>query len=59
MMIDLNMIPMEYENSFKKEVMSSVEIANKNVNHHQNWLDCLINNKDEESDTNIGDLFDE
>lgn len=58
MMIDLSMIPTVYEDIFKEEVVKSVNIANNNTNH-QKWLDSLINNKDTESETNIGDLFDE
>lgn len=58
MMIDLSMIPMEYEPIFKEEVVKAVDIANNNTNH-QKWLDNLINNKDTESETDIGDLFDE
>lgn len=59
MMIDLKMIPIEYESEFKKSVVNAVDKANGNT-HYKTWLDSLINNKDEESDNvNIGDLFDE
>lgn len=61
MMIDLRMIPVEYEKEYKDECIKSIEQAKSNEDKHSSYIDSIINNNtDEDSDElKVEELFDE